>query len=168
MGPKIILAQKCVPTITLGHSCAYVATRTVEAQGCLGVMAKAGEMCLVGQSPWSNSHSGPGPNEASNLGKGLGGGAAGVKWKSPVRTRHVWNYVGISPGGTVPGSGLALWRSKPFGASTCAPDSSMTYSVSWTGRVSNPAKSRPKNKNNNINNNNRNNNANRNNNNRNN
>jgi hypothetical protein len=35
--------QQCVSTITIGHSCANVATRMVEAKGCPGMVDKAGE-----------------------------------------------------------------------------------------------------------------------------
>jgi hypothetical protein len=64
--------QQCVLTITLGHSYTNVATRMVEAQGCPGLVAKVGERWLVGQSPLSNNHWGPGLNEAIILWKGLG------------------------------------------------------------------------------------------------
>jgi hypothetical protein len=57
----------------------YVATVMVEAQGCRGLLTKAGERWLMGQSPWSNNFWGPGPNRANILGKGLGGSAPGVK-----------------------------------------------------------------------------------------
>jgi hypothetical protein len=71
--------QQCVPTIILGHSCTNVATRMVEAQGCPGLLPKAGERWPMGANPWSNNCWGPGPDEAIILGKGLGSKAPGVQ-----------------------------------------------------------------------------------------
>jgi hypothetical protein len=74
-----ILAQQCVPRMFSGHSCANVATRMVKAQGCPGLVSKAGESWPVGQSPWSHKSWGLGLNEASILGKGLDSKTPGVK-----------------------------------------------------------------------------------------
>jgi hypothetical protein len=65
--------------MSLGHSRTDIATRAVEAQGCPGLVAKAGERWLVGKAPGATNHWETGPNEASNLGKGLGGKAPEVK-----------------------------------------------------------------------------------------
>jgi hypothetical protein len=74
-----IVVQKCVPTMTLGHSFTNVATRTVESQGCPGLVANAAERWPMRQSSWSNNCWGASPNRVIILGKSLGSKAPGVK-----------------------------------------------------------------------------------------
>jgi hypothetical protein len=119
MRSKDFVAQQCVPAMTLGHFCTNIATRMMEAQACTGLVAKAREGWPVGQSPWSTS------NQASIFGEGLCGKGSGVKYKIPVEARRGVHYLGVSPGGAVPGRGLAPWMEKPFGGSTDPPETWM-------------------------------------------
>jgi hypothetical protein len=59
---------------------------------------------------------GPGPNEASNLGKGLGG-----KPRRLNKKLGMGHYLGVPPGDKVLGSGLAPWVLKPLGEESPAP-----------------------------------------------
>jgi hypothetical protein len=97
----------------------------VEAQGCPGLVAKTGERWPMGQSPWNYNRWGPGPNEASILGKGLGGKAPGVKqyWFGVDAGDITW---GCPEGGLVPESNLSPWVAKPFGGRQDPPEAVMS------------------------------------------
>jgi hypothetical protein len=66
--------------MTCGHSYSNIATKTMAAQRCPGLVAKARDKWAMGQSHWSNNDSGYGFNEeASILKKGLGSNNPRVK-----------------------------------------------------------------------------------------
>jgi hypothetical protein len=70
MSSKAIL-QLCVPIITSVHYCTDGASRVVEAQGCPGPVAKAGEVAhgaksleqFLGARPQQSKHIGEGPGQ---------------------------------------------------------------------------------------------------------
>jgi hypothetical protein len=66
---KTFVAQQCVQTNTLGHSCSNVATRMVEAKGCPRLVAKTGQSWSVGKSPWSNNRLGQAPTKQVSWGR---------------------------------------------------------------------------------------------------
>jgi hypothetical protein len=65
-----------------------------------------------GGRAWSSKHRGGWLLEARMLGKGLGVLALGVK--CPDESTYGVHYLGVFPGGIIPGSGLATLVAKPL------------------------------------------------------